>query len=154
MDISGIESRPELSEHRPRIRTRFSPLPRECRRRRRVLVSFNANIGRDQQVQRRMLCPVGRHLFDLKKRHFIYDWVTVATHCGEEPVNLYPGVPSRRAMFVCDPSFTVLAPGWVSGAGASPIEVSLTFKPDPVSTAFRTEAALPRSSKFSTCSSV
>jgi hypothetical protein len=60
-----------------------------------VLAFLNAKIGRDQQVDRRVLGPVGSQLFDLEKRHFVYYWVTVATSCGEEPINLSPGIPGR-----------------------------------------------------------
>src|SRR6516225_9297829 len=144
MDISGAELRPELSERGAGVRARSLFSPHECLRLRPVLVFVNAKIGRHQQVKRRVLRPIGSQLFDLEQRHFVDYGVTVATGGGEEAVNLSPGIPRISAP----------APGLVPGASASPAAVPPSFKPDPVSTAFSTEAALPRSSNFSTSSGV
>jgi hypothetical protein len=66
MDISGTKLRPELSERGAGVRAQSLSSPGECRRLRPVLVSVNAKIGRNQQVERRVLSPIGSQLFDLE----------------------------------------------------------------------------------------
>src|SRR5438105_8727322 len=44
----------------------------------------DTQIGRDQQVQRRVLCPVACQLFDLEERHLVNYGVGVSTGGREE----------------------------------------------------------------------
>ena len=116
----------------------------------RASVFTDPEIGSDEQMKRRMPCPVRCQLFDLEERHLVDYGVAIATGGGEDAVNFSPVVTvpeivAEAALFAPDP---------IPGAGGSPAGAPPGFRPEPVSTAFSTELALPTSSRFSTFSGV
>src|SRR5271169_727988 len=108
----------------------------------------DAEICPDQDVKRRMFGPIRSELLQIEERHLVDYGIAVAAGGSEESIYIPPiawvsriGSGGRSAMI--DP-----APGLDPGAAASPRRLSLSFKPEPVRTAFSTVLALPRSSRF------
>src|SRR5215469_15563626 len=150
MDISGTEPGPQRRQHRANIRTRSLPPPRRHRWQLCPLIFADAEKGREQQVQRGMLRPVGCQLFDFEERHRVNYGVAVPTGGGEETIDFSPLVTASDTMRDGEPGLVLPAPGLIPGARASPTAAPLGFRPEPVRTALSTALALPRSSKFST----
>jgi hypothetical protein len=101
-------------------------------------------------MNRRMLGPIFGELFEIEERPLVDYGVAVAAGSGEETVDISPIV---WAAWIGS-TITDSAPGLDPGAAASPRRLSLSFNPEPVRTAFNTALALPRSSRFSTISTV
>ena len=92
MNVARAKPGAEFGKDPAEIRVRRASRPGTARRCAPALMFPGAKIRSDEDMNRRMLDPICRKLFEIEERHFVYYGITVAAGGGEEAVYLSPAV--------------------------------------------------------------
>jgi hypothetical protein len=92
VNIPGAKPGSKLSEDLSRIGARRIPRAIKGRSRRPALLLADAEIRPDQDVQRWMIGPILRKLFEIEECHFVYYGVAVSAGGSEEAIDMFPAL--------------------------------------------------------------